>query len=259
MDQTAMFAIFVFVTFAVSLAGAFLPHLVKMNDRQTHLMIAFSAGIFVGVLFLMFLPHAIGESQESGFGIREIMYAVMGGFLAVLLLDLIVKHFITSDCGCDECMDHHSHDVTSMSAFIGLAIHSCFDGLALASSFIIGGGAGITVLIALCIHKLVVVFSLSSTFLLSTKKKSAMKYLFAFCLISPAAAVVSYLFLGGMSLEWTGLALAVSAGIFMFVTMCNMIPEAFHRKERKFSSFAMVLAGVAVAIAVVMITAYLAH
>ena len=80
MDQTVMFAVFVLVTLIVSLVGALLPQMIKMNDKQTHLLIAFSSGIFVGVLFLMFLPEAVEESIEAGYSSETIMYAVMGGF-----------------------------------------------------------------------------------------------------------------------------------------------------------------------------------
>lgn len=254
MASVMLFIVSILIMLAVSLLGAFLPHMVKMNDRQTHLMIAFSAGIFIGVLFLMFMPEAIHESLEAGFSALDVMYAVMFGFLAMLLLDQIVKSRVKSDCGCDECMDHHSHDITSLSAFIGLAIHACFDGLAFATAFIIGEGVGFAVLLAMCIHKVVVVFSLSSTFLMSNKKDSAKKYLVTFCFISPVAAIISYLFMGGIGIEWTGLALAVSAGIFMFVTMCDMVPEAFHRGELRLKSFAMLAIGIVVAIGVVLLT-----
>lgn len=287
MEQTMMFSIFVIVTLIVSLIGAFLPHMIKMNDRQTHLMISFSAGVFMGVLFLMLLPEAIHESIEHGYSAIDVMYAVMGGFVAILITDIVLKHYHCSkfkhehehdhdheehehQCCCHDHGNHHhddedlgspedlhSHDITSLSAFIGLSIHAAFDGLALATAFIVGTEVGLTVLIGMCIHKLVVVFSLSSTFLMSNKKQQAMRYLVAFCLISPLAAIVSYLFLDGIGTSWTGIALSVSAGIFMFVTMCNMIPEAFHRKNLELKSLVLVLLGIVTVIAVVFITAQL--
>ncbi|MFA6952423.1 MAG: ZIP family metal transporter [Candidatus Methanomethylophilaceae archaeon] len=256
MDQTVMFAVFVLVTLIVSLVGALLPQMIKMNDKQTHLLIAFSSGIFVGVLFLMFLPEAVEESIEAGYSSETIMYAVMGGFIAIFIIDIFLKHYNKPTCGCSSCMDHHAHDITSLSAFIGLSIHACFDGLALASAFVAGTEVGVMVLVAMCIHKLVVVFSLSSTFLLSNKKKQAMRYLVTFCFISPIAAVVSFVFLNGVSADWTGIALALSAGIFMFVTMCDMIPEAFHRQKYDLKSLGLMLLGIVVVIAVVIFTTH---
>lgn len=256
MDQTATFCIYVATIFILSLAGAYLPHAVKMSDKHTHLMISLSTGIFVGVLFLMLLPEAVHESIEAGFTGIQIMAAVMAGFICVLVFDIFLKHRVKPDCECDECVDHHSHDITSMSAFVGLAVHACFDGLALGAAFIVGNEVGLMMLLALCIHKVVAVFSLSSTFLLSSKKDSAMKYLLVFCLITPITAFASYFFLGSIDISWMGIAFAVSAGIFLFVTMCNMIPEAFHRKDLDIKSLALLLLGISVVILVALFSAH---
>jgi len=251
MEQTATFAVFILAILVVSIVASLLPLMIKMNDKQAHLLIALSAGIFTGVLFLMLLPEAIEESIDSGYSAQTIMYALITGFLIVFIADVILKHYYKAECACEKCMDLHSHDMTSMSAFIGLSIHACFDGLAIASAFIIGTDIGGMVIIAMCIHKTVEVFSLSSTFLMSNKKKQAKRYLLSFCFITPLAAVISYAFLDGISLEWTGIALSISAGIFMFVTMCNMIPEAFHRKKYDLESLAFMLIGIAIVVAAV--------
>ncbi|MCK9322783.1 MAG: ZIP family metal transporter [Candidatus Methanomethylophilaceae archaeon] len=254
MDPIFSFTGYITIILIVSIIGALLPQLIKLSDKQVHLAIAFSAGIFLGVLFLMLLPEAINESIENNYSAMTVMYAVLGGFIAIFIVDFLLKQYYTPECTCKECLDHHSHDITSFSAFIGLAIHACFDGLALATAFIAGQEIGLAVLVAMCIHKVVVVFSLSSTFLLSNKKKSAIKYLIAFCFISPIAGLFSYLALNGASAEWAGLAFAVSAGIFMFVTMCDIIPEAFHRKNLNIKSILLTLLGLVVVIAVVIIT-----
>ncbi len=254
MAHATTFAVYVLITLAVSLAAAFLPLMIRLDDRRAHLLIAYSSGIFLGALLLMFMPEAVQESLEGGYTVMQVMYAVAVGFLAVFIFDILLKQYYRPACGCESCLDHHSHDITSISAFVGLAIHACFDGLALAAAFIIGTEVGVTVLIALCIHKIVVVFSLSSTFLLSSREQSAWKYLVTFCFISPVMAVVAFLFLDGVGLEWTGIALAVSAGIFLFVTMCSMIPESFHREEHRMGSLGLLLLGVVTVLAVVAVT-----
>lgn len=254
MDEMMTVILYTVIIFAVSLAGAVLPLLIKMNDRQTHLVIAFSAGIFLGVLCLMLLPEAFEETEHGGYDIITGMYAFLIGFLILFIADFLMKHYMKSDCDCEECMDFHSHDITSLSAFLGLAIHACFDGVALATSFIAGEEIGFAVLVALCVHKVVVVFSLSSTFLLSNRRKQAIKYLLLFCIISPLATLFTYFCLGDVEMEFTGLALMLSAGIFMFVTMCDIIPEAFHRKNLNVKSLGYLLLGLVVIIAVVILT-----
>ena len=58
----------------------------------------------------------------------------------------------------------------------------------------------------------------------------------------------------------TGLPMAFAAGTFMFVTFCNMVPEAFHRKDNELRSFFILLLGVAVAlISILLINAMGGH
>jgi zinc transporter ZupT len=254
MEQLLTVLIYAIVIFMASLVGAVIPYLMKLDDKRLHLMIAFSAGIFLGILFLMLLPEAIEETEDAGYDVMAALYAVLFGFLILFVVDFLIKQYSKSECECEECRDYHSHDITSMSVFIGLAIHACFDGLALASSFIAGEEIGFMVLIALCIHKIVDVFSLSSTFRMSNFKNKAIRYLLVFCMISPVAAVVSYMFLNGVDLSFAGLALSFSAGIFMFVTMCDIIPEAFHRKKLGVESIALLIVGLAMMMAVIYLT-----
>ena len=253
MDITVSFLICTVVLLAVSFVGAYFPMTVRATDKQIHLMIAFSAGVFLGILFLILLPEAFHESLSGGFSETDVMYLVLAGFLMMFIVDFVLKHYRKSECGCKECLDHHSHEITSISAFIGLSIHACLDGLALAAGFLIGESVGLVVLVALCLHKGVEVFSLSSTFLLAGNRKRAITYMTAFCLIAPAAAVISYFVIGEIESDVTGLAFAFSAGVFMFVTMLHMIPEAFHRKNLDMRSLALLLAGLAVVVCVVLL------
>lgn len=250
MDISISFIICVVLVLAVSIVGAYLPMAFKATDRQIHLMIAFSTGVFIGILFLILFPEAIHESESGGFDEMDVMYAVMAGFLVMFVIDFAIKHYRRNDCDCKRCEDNHSHDITSLSAFIGLSVHACFDGLAIATAFIIGEEVGFLMLVAICLHKVVEVFSLSSTFLLSKHKKRPWTYLGVFCLITPLAALISYFILGEVESDLTGILFALSAGIFMFVTMLHMIPEAFHRKDVDVKSIALLILGLAVIVIV---------
>jgi zinc transporter ZupT len=253
MDPTISFTICVVAILIVSFIGAYFPITAKATDKQMHLMIAFSAGVFLGIMFLILLPEAIEESDSEGFDIMYVVYLALAGFLMMFIVDFLFKHYRKAKCDCTECIDHHSHEITSLSAFIGLSIHACFDGLALATAFIVGEAVGLMVLVALCIHKAVEVFSLSSTFVLAGNRKRSIRYLVVFCIITPAAAVISYFLLGGVESSIAGLAFAFSAGVFMFVTMLHMIPEAFHRKDVDMKALVLLIIGLLVVILIVIL------
>jgi len=253
MDATASFLLCTIMILIVSFIGAYLPMTTRAKDEQMHLMIAFSAGVFLGILFLILLPEAIHESLSDGFDEMTVAYLALAGLLIMFTVDFLLKHYSRAECDCEECLDHHSHEVTSLSAFIGLSIHACLDGLALAAAFLIGETVGFMILIALCLHKGVEVFSLSSTFMLAGKRKRSLIYMTAFCLITPVAALISYFVIGGVESNITGPAFAFSAGVFMFVTMLHMIPEAFHRKDIGIRSLALLLVGLLIVVFVVIL------
>jgi zinc transporter ZupT len=252
MDTVSIFLIYTVALIGVSMVGAYLPYIRPLTDKQVHLLVALSSGIFLGILFFLLLPEAIHESAEGNISPTYVCITIMFGFLAILFVDVLMKHHHMAECPCECHEDEHSHNLTSMSAFIGLSVHAFVDGLVLATGLLASSDIGWITLLGMCIHKLVVLFSLSSTFVLAEQpKKVAMKYLFSFAIITPIAAVISFIVLNGMSVEGlAGLPLAFSAGTFMYVALCDMVPEAFHRKSQELKSFAFLLIGLAIAAAV---------
>ena len=252
MDAALTLTVYIVALFAVSLVGAYVPHIRKLTDNQIHLLIAMSAGIFLGILFFLLLPEAIHESEEGNIEHTYVMITVLGGFLVILLVDVFLKHFHMMGCACECHEDMHRHRIGSLSAFVGLAVHALVDGLVLATTLVADSDIAFLALAGMCIHKFVELFSLSSTFLLTEEDDGTiMRYLLAFSLITPLGALISFVVFNGVSVDgMVGLPLAFSAGTFMYVALCNMIPEAFHRKNQDLRSFLFLLIGIAISAAV---------
>ena len=249
MEAVSTFIIYAIAIIAVSLLGAYMPFIRKLSDGQVHLLISLSAGIFLGILFFLLLPEAMEESIEGGIDAKDVMIYVAVGFLLMLLIDVIIKERHHRMCHAEGEDEEHHHGMASMSAFIGLSIHAFVDGLILAAALIVDSNIAWVTLGGMCIHKFVEIFSLSSTFLLSEdSRKHAMVYLVIFALITPIAAAISFLVLNGMDIEgMAGIPLAFAAGSFMFVTMCDILPEAFHRENQNVKAFVLLLIGIAIA------------
>lgn len=254
MDSLLTFVLYALVLVIVSMVGACIPHVRKLKDSQIHLLVALSTGIFLGLLFLMLLPEALEELEHGGFDMHEGMYAILGGFVLIMLIDMVMKHRHMNGCACQCCEEAHSHKITSLSSFIGLSVHAACDSLALAATFLAGEEVGLMATIGMCIHKFVVLFSLSSTMLLSgMDRRTNMKYLLGFSLITPIAGILFFLLFSGIDIDSvTGIPLAFAAGTFMYVALCDMLPESFHRKKQDIRSFLLILLGI-VLIAVISI------
>lgn len=242
-----------FVTYAValiivSLLGAYTPYIKNLSDKQVHLLISLSAGIFLGIMFFLLLPEAIHESSEGGYEEKIVMLVVLTGFLIILLADILIKRYHMVGCACEHHVEECRHKTGPMSAYIGLAVHAFMDGLILAAAIMANREVTVMALAGICLHKYVELFSLSSTFVISDKdKKTAMKYLLAFVFITPIGALISLVALNGMLVDgMVGLPLAFAAGTLMYVSFCHMIPEAFHREEQNIKSLATLLVGLVI-------------
>ena len=247
MEAIATFALYSVLLLVVSMAGAMLPRVRRLSDKQAHLLMALSAGIFLGLLFFLLLPEAVHECEHGGYDIHQIMYAIVAGFVLIMTVEMLLKHRHMGGCSCECCQDNHSHRITSMSSFVGLSVHAACDGLALAATFLAGEEVGLIATVGMCIHKFVVLFSLSTTMILTDyTSKQALFRLLGFALITPVAGMIFFMALSGMSdLDGlTGIPLAFAAGTFMYVAMCDILPEAYHRKKQDVGSYALVIIGI---------------
>jgi len=247
MDNLVTLILYSLGILAISMAGAYLPRVKTLSDRQIHLLVALSTGIFLGLLFLLLLPEALEECEHGGIDTHDTMFALLAGFMLIMSVEIYLKHRHMDSCGC-EC-DSHSHKLVSFSSMIGLSIHAACDGIALAATFLAGGEIAAITTVGMCIHKFVVLFSLSSiTLVTDIPKKRSLRYLLAFSLITPLSGLLFFGVLDGVS-DVEGLAgipMAFAAGTFMYVALCDMLPEAFHRKKQDMKSFLLVLVGVAI-------------
>lgn len=256
MDTIVTFLLYSLGILALSMVGAYLPRIRTLSDRQVHLLVALSSGIFVGLLFLLLLPEALEACEHGGIDTHYAVYALLAGFLLILAIETWMKQRHMSGCSCECGSDTHSHKITSMSSFVGLSVHAACDGLALAATFLAGGEIAAITTVGMCVHKFVVLFSLSSMMLVSDiPKRKCMWYLLGFGLITPVAGLVFFGVLDGISnLEGlTGIPMAFAAGTFMYVALCDMLPEAFHRKKSNLQSFGLVLLGIAVILAITLL------
>lgn len=249
MDDVLVFAGYAAILFAVCIAGAYLPQIRQLTDAQKHLLIAISAGIFLGLIFWLFLPESYELTVEhGGHEFSTVCYGIIAGFLVLALIDCIIKQFHVHSCPCELHEDEHAHEMLSFSAFVGLSIHACCDGLALAAATMGGETLGAVALGGMCLHKFIETFSLSSSLLLTdADRRTRWLQLLGFSLITPLMGVIFFMFLNGIDIdEIAGIPMAFATGTFMFVTFCDLLPEAYHRNDHSVKTFVFIVIGVAV-------------
>jgi zinc and cadmium transporter len=233
-------------------------------------MMSFVSGLMLGVAMLHLLPHAIEYSPS----IHLAAGCMLGGVLVMFfLLRIFHVHYhgdLADESGHDHEHDHaHNHGVPSghhrlswFGLFIGLAVHSLLDGVALAASVAAESGhsephvtwLGVGTFLAVVLHK--PLDSLSITSLMgaggwSLKSQSLIN--FGFATACPIGVLLFWFGIGRIVDNQSvvvGCALAFSAGFFLCIALSDLLPEvAFHSHDRVLLSIAL-LVGVALAVGI---------
>ncbi|MGB2272083.1 MAG: ZIP family metal transporter [Pseudomonadales bacterium] len=259
----SMLAVYSVILVAAIMLGGKLPTLMTMTHTRTQLVMSFVSGLMLGIAVFHLLPHAIytiANQQAVEIATRWTMF----GLLAMFLL-LRVFHFHHHDMSDDahesQCVEHahdnngHDHSVSNktksvswMGIALGLTIHTMIDGVALAASMQADLGLlsdhnslavllGLGVFLAILLHKPLDALTISSLMNRSgASKTKRCLVMFAFAVICPLSALAALWGISFVSASYElylGAALAFSAGVFLCISLSDLLPEVhFHSHDR---------------------------
>jgi zinc transporter ZupT len=170
------------------------------------------------------------------------MTLLLAGYLLIQLFEhTIAPHF---HFGAETHPESFLRPSAAYTAVGGLWIHTFFDGVSIASAFLVDFKVGVLVFIAILLHKMPEGFTVASIMLASGR--SAGKALAATAAIGAATlAGVVTVFLLNSRVHTVGYALPFSAGVTLYVAASDLIPEVNHKEERNPTVSIVVFVGVA--------------
>jgi zinc and cadmium transporter len=265
-----------------SLSGGWIPMVVRITHTRMQVAISLVAGVMLGVGLLHMIPHSFYELGKMDIT----MWWVIIGFLVMFFLQRFF-HFHHHDApddgeaGAHEHCDHdhhhhdhghhhgHAHDHADPSAhafswsgaFIGLALHSAVDGLALAAAVSVESHdgvvpflAGLGTFLAIFLHKPFDSLSIGTLMAAGGWSPRARHIVnVAYALVLPMGVL---LFMFGADQEshnyeaLLGRALGFAGGAFLCIATSDLLPELqFHSHDRLKLSISLI-AGVALAWAI---------
>lgn len=173
-------------------------------------LLAFGAGFMLSVALIELLPEAFARSGAVAPAL------VLAGYLAVHL----TQHTVTPHFHFGE-ETHTISQVAGTSALVGLLLHTFFDGVAIASAFLVRPQLGFMVFIAIFLHKLPEGVTISS--IMMAGGRTGGRAIGAAALLG-IATLVGVVLTGQLGfLVQHGLAL--SAGVTIYVAASNLVPE----------------------------------
>lgn len=263
----------VLIVFA-SLVGGWLPSLVRLTHTRMQLMMSFVAGLMLGVGVLHLLPHAVGELQSVDLAVGWMLFGLLLMFFLIRIFHfhhhgpaavdkaaVVEEHGHTHGPACNHGHSHihrtgevSIHRLSGWGVTFGLALHTLIDGIALAASVAAEAHAepsqavfyGLGTFLAVALHKPLDALSISTLMASGGWSVRFRQFVNAgFALMCPLGALFFYFGLSRFGEEqhlFLGAALALAAGVFICISLADLLPElSFHNHDRVKLSIALLL------------------
>jgi zinc transporter ZupT len=171
--------------------------------------IAFGAGFMLAVVLIDMLPEVFDRDRSAA------LYVLLGYFAVHLAQHVLVPHFHFGE------ETHRVSRSAGVSALIGLLLHTFFDGVAIASGFMVSRPLGLLLFVAVFLHKLPEGVTMASLMIAGGQSKGRA--------LAAASTLGLATVLGVLLTEYTApLAthgLAIAAGVTLYVAASNLVPE----------------------------------
>jgi zinc and cadmium transporter len=282
MSQLLLLSYCICIVFS-SLCGGALPYAVKVTHRRMQFAMSLIGGFMLGVAILHLLPHSVAMQGNVDFSALWVLIGLVTMFVMIRVLHVHAhEHGDVSDvadsashqhgaqCSHGHTHDHHhdhehapptgeaAHKFSWVGLTIGLTLHTLIDGFALGAAVAAestgheGWGLfGVATFLAVALHKPLDAMSITSLMRAGGwTKTQAMLANLAYASVCPLGAVlftVGAVSLGENSSLVIGAGLGFSAGVFLCISLADLLPEvAFHTHDRG-SLTAALLAGLLMA------------
>jgi len=204
------------LAYGLAAAAANVLGAVAVTSRATRSLkafdaiLSFAAGFMISVSLLDLFPESIAVA-----GRLAPVIALASYVLVHLTQHVIGRHFHFGE------ETHSVSEMVSLSALVGLLMHTFVDGVAVASGLRVSAGLGALVFVAVLLHKFPEGLAISSLFMAAgaTRAKA----------VTAAAALGATTIAGLLLTDQLAFlrtyGLAVSAGVTLYVGASNLVPE----------------------------------
>ncbi len=183
------------------------------EPRYLKYFVALGAGFMLATSLSEMVPASVGlRGGRAGF-------LVLLGYLIVHFFEHTVSpHF---HYGAETHQDEFVQAHKSWSVLGGLLIHTFFDGIAIASGFIVSEWLGWIIFLAVFLHKIPEGFTVASVMLASGRSRRAA---WGSSMLLGAATLAGVLTMS-VTRHAVGVGLPLSAGVTIYVAASDLIPE----------------------------------
>lgn len=209
-------ALFALAAAGSSLLGAWaVTHHARRGLAFIELCLCFAAGFMIALALVEAIPEALARDARTAAPV-----VLLGYILVHLTQHTLAPHFHFGE------ETHHVSAAARRAAIAGLALHTFFDGVAIASGFLVTPALGLLFFFAIALHKLPEGVAIASLVLASGGSPRSG--------LVTAAVMGLATVLGALLTDASGMlgrnGLALSAGVMLYVGASNLVPEFQQRR-----------------------------
>src|SRR5437764_3523321 len=192
--------------------------------------IALGSGFMLATAIIEMLPESFRLA-----GARAPLFILIGYFLVHFFEHTVTSHF---HFGEETHQHEFAHAHRGLSVLIGLLIHTFFDGIAIASGFLVSNWLGWVIFLAVFLHKIPEGFTVSSVMLASGRSRTVA---WSASVLLGVATLCGVLLMRLFS-PLVHMGLPILAGLTLYVAASDLIPEV--NQEKGIAMAALVFIGV---------------
>jgi zinc and cadmium transporter len=189
--------------------------IVQRNWERRYLryFVALGAGFMLATAVVEMIPESF---ELRG---RSAAFLILLGYLIIHFFEhTVTPHFhFGEETHADEFM--HSH--RGFSVLLGLIIHTFFDGIAIASGFLVSNALGWLIFLAVFLHKIPEGFTVSSVMLVSGRSRGTAWGASAML----GAATLAGVLVMALFRHHVSAGLPLAAGVTIYVAATDLVPE----------------------------------
>ena len=215
-----------------SLVGMFL--LSKSLKKFMHYFISFAAATLLAVSFFDLIPESLESLMDMGLDLHTGVLFILFGILFFFLMERFI-HWHHCNCDGSHKGHHHIHESKKKKPagilnIVGNILHNFFDGLIVASAFLLDIRLGAVTSVMVLIHEIPHQLGNFSILIHSGyNKKRALLLNFGTALVVVIGGLIGFFAFSAIE-PVVPYVIAIAAGGFLYVALSDILPELHQHK-----------------------------
>ncbi|HJZ05655.1 hypothetical protein A2634_05280 [Candidatus Amesbacteria bacterium RIFCSPHIGHO2_01_FULL_48_32] len=224
----------------------------EITQALTTPLLSFAAGAFLGAALLDILPEALEIATDP----QLVLIWMLGGFILYFVLERLLMTYVYKHPNAQNSHSDHTETLPIL-LILGDTLHNFLDGIVIALAYVVNPAVGLVTTLAVAAHEIPQEIGDFSVLLHQGWAKKVIIAVNVLQSLTTLPGAVLGFYVGHLFTPYLPYILAFTAGIFIYISASDIIPEIHHKAGHK--SFYRVVIPLVLAVVIVGYLTRLAH